>query len=1166
MIPRASSPLYETRLSSTMIHVSTSTHFALSDLVLNQAQAHLHEEIRESRTQEESRPYDIPEVNELRDFHISTLEQASNDLLFDQAFFSIRLVSNMSSHDKEPFVHVWTSLSGQGIGLMELALKEKQLFDEKDVEKTLQRHEDPTIEISSTTENDKKVSRHLEVESFLNDTENKLRHIRDGTVQVPLGGFTKEADTLVSDFSHFTLFFPSTKEGEETGQFNFEREYPADAKIHFQIHSNTGNGDGKMAYSLTGTGSISVAQIAAKVKQFFQQNPDIARRAGASSEVQMDEEINMEPIEIPLVLNAISSQQPNATLVSDIASSRAKKGDLAAKNEALYEGSIFLYVQIADKVTRDLFQSKVAFGRVTSDDVTMGNFSHIASTMKMHVLRDMSPFIEEFTKHMAIVDELDVSGNVVGQRGWTFDPSLPEGKNIHAPFNKVNTHTLPGFTYYHDRAMQRIPNASFILNVARIVFARRGMSEEDFVKHANTPVLVLDSEDIAPRIGKQSLVINPEFVKVIRVVAEIATAYPTSMTYRGDYADMNTDAVNNFEALIADVDTFHHAQHASGMTRRASGHHPSRYSGQRWEESLKIGTEMFGDATMDKSGDCEDFAKLISRMLSGMYSAKSKHPTILAIQSVLHRYIPFSNLSSVTSASVGTAPPEEDETKSSGSHVKHIGGVVIGSRKDLSASIGAHMFSSLLNKQDILKGIQRTSSRIEYLPDGSRLSEHEELEISQNVLHKPMWYVSESEPNTIIELKGKTSIGTHMPRSRAKAHDLSVRMEQYVRTWSPPLILEGTGQANALVNAVTSYYDRLQDKVHEINGTLNHVEAITRLISGLPSEQVTAESIQQNRVVFSKFTMPIDVKRLVDTSPDVRISTFYRMITEMYGIPAGNTDDRVTPPELVRSQLLYNKTIHISRAKSREPGHLFVHGLDMESMPSEDDSVYATYGSGRTDAKDSIYGIDRVFPVQLSQRILFNDEPRHEKRRSLPGGESKYLTFGVNLTDFVHSSTNNGIIRAVKTLPNEARVISNVMRHTAPSPFVRLAPRAEITKARRLAHQYQRILNADIERTLNRGFFGHLVSINMFTRTDFVEKSHIAQLATLLADNGYARAVRVSAESFARGHHLLRITIDMDVSGGKELSLDSNTLSERMAMSREKMDEFLRTKLQSLLE
>ncbi|MHA1684514.1 MAG: hypothetical protein ACTSUE_26485 [Promethearchaeota archaeon] len=1119
-------------------------------------QESLHKEIHASRSGLSasiggpSKPQAIPGVNRMRSFHIKTLARASEDLNFVETFFSLRLASNLSSHDLDPFVHAWTSLSDQGVGRVDLALKEKQLYEESDPDAAIQYDLNPLA--AKKDEHDELFTKYEQANAFLKDIEDKRKYLVDGTIQVPLTGFTTEDNTLISDFSHFTMFFPSAtppatgkpKGKKHPTQFVFQETYPEDAALHFQVHSNIGTDDGKMAYGLTGTGMVSLAEIGVRVRKFLSNS---------------DKGVELEPIEIPLVLNAVSSQYPDAKLVDSVSSPE----EPSARREALYEGSLFLYVHLDDTATRTFFGDQLKFNSPVVDDITVGNFSHVAASMRMHVMRDMFPFIDKFTKDIATVTERDAKGKVVGTRGWTFDPSLPEGKNIHAPFNKGNMHTLPGFTYYHDRGMQRLPTTPFILNVSRIVLERRGMTEKEFVEYANNPVIVLDQgpDDLSYPSGgeskrKKRMVINPGFVRSLRILGEIATAFPTSMSYRGDYADLNTDAIDNYEDMLVDVNRIHHTEHASGMTRRSAGRSSHKrymqHSGKDWEEALKIGTEMFGDGMIDRSGDCEDFAKMITRMLAGMYSSKSNHPTIVSIQSMLRRYVPFANLSSVTSASIRTAPPEDGSKGSSSS--SPIGAVVVGSRKDLNAPIGAHMFASLLNKQDILKGIQRTSSRVEQLPDGSRLNKSDQTEIATKVLHKSMWRIS-SDSGEIVE-SSTPSIGKHLISDKVSTmDDLSQEeMEVFVRKWTPPLILEGTGQSNAMVNAISSYYGRLGDKVESINDTLFHVEAITRLISGKSTSSVTAKDIQENQSVFGAFIMPIENNRLIDSSPDVRISPFYRMITEMYGIPSGMTDERVTPYNLTRSQILYNK--------SSEK----VHALDMSlALDAQKDYSDRIYGKGRNEEKNSIYGIDRVIPVQLAQRTLVNEQQKHDGR----GGEEeeeRHLTYGVNLTDLAHSSDNVGIIRMIKTLPGEQRIINNVMRHAAPSMAMRLSPRAEVIKARKLAKRYETILMKDIDRVVTRERYEEVPDkpVPMYIRMDWVRDRHIEDLANVLADNMYTERVTVRAESFARGHHLLRITPYMIVAGTKQLYLDSNVLSERMT-SKERMNAMLQEGLENLL-
>ena len=1126
-----------------MIRVPTSTHFTLSDTILD-----LYNKQNAGLKLFNSKKTTIE--------HIRALMCAENELKFVECFFSLSLVSNLSSHDKDPFVQIWTSLIDQGTGKVDIVAREKSLYEELN----------PLFAFDTTIKKMDLPKPYLRSKAFLKDIENKRKFIKSGTIQVPLNDFDLEDEFLVSGESEFTLYFPvSTTNDDPRAQeleskhtdtaYQFESKYPADTAIHFQVHSNIGNSEGKMAYCATGTGMITLAEIGEQVRLYLKDNGILLSDA---SEENIELDVSNEPlrIEIPLILNSISSQDPSATMVSKI--SQKDASTLRSKNEAMCEGFLILCVHIEDSVTKNFFGRDLAFSVPNTSDVSFGNFSHIATSMKMHVMRDMFPFIEKFTSDIATIKEK--KGGTIVERKWSFKPSLPEAKNIHAPFNKVNVHTLPGFTYYHDRAMQRLPSSSFILNVTKIVLKRRGMTKNEFIKHTNNPVLV-----VADKKQKETYKINPKFVHVLRIVAEIATAFPTSMNYRGDYADLNTDMKENFERMMSSHKHIHRAQHTSGMTKRVSGtkHYTSYH--RTWKETLKIGTEIFGDAMIDKSGDCEDFAKLISRMLAGMYSAKSKHPLILSIQSVLKRYIPFSNLSSVTSASIQTAPTSHCKIEGKKKSHSNPDDTIIGSQEDITTKTGAHMFSTLMNKKDILKSIQKTSSKIECLPDGFELDSGEKEQIARDVLHKKLWYLSPSGEPIDVDLTQQSCLISGNPKNKDDVHRAE-EMERFVQNWCPPLILEGTGQANALVNALSSYHTQLEDKINEINDTLLRIEATTRLISGKSSKEVTSADIRENMKIFRYFVMPIETNKLVDSCSDLRISNFYRMITEMYNIPHGWTDKQITPKSIVDSQQFHNLHRNLLYERyNRSENDRFLQKRMKQYIKKKDNEVNdrSLYGVGRnseSDEDDPLYSLDRIIPVQIYPRKLESDIHEHKARKM-----HKELTYGVNLTDFVHKKENVGIIRMIKSLPSEQCIIANVLRHTQPSMFFELPSGEETKKVKQIAKKYEKMLMKNIDNVVTRNRFEEFpdVPISIYTRIDCVEDFHIKKLAKYLSINMYTEKVTVTAESFTNDHHLLRITIYMIITDTLQLNIQSNMLTKNFRNEND-MNHFLEKQLSKL--
>ena len=1067
------------------------SHYSLSDLVLASAAKELHTGISKGTIES-------PELVEVQKFFSDRLDNASETMPFKNLSMSIQLASNLSSHDLKPFVHVFTSLPDQGTGPLDLLYARKRILQEvmfssgesSSTFRTFEKTEDAI---------DKGIA-HIEAESSM----------VDGSIQVPLGEFFEDPDfgAIVSESKDFRLFFPDlqasrmpTKSKDFSWGHGSNTLYPADTTVYFQVHSRISNHEGNDSYELTGTGHIHLSTMIKRVLQ------ERKKAHGRDAEF-----VSME---IPLILNCVSAQDPKAKLVDHVSSPKRSgaEEDLESEGKALYEGSLFLHIDLEDKDTHQFFSSlasgRPVFEELEKRDITEGNFSHVANTMRYHVIRDMSPFIPEFTSSIPISVEYTPSSGRTGNRtigdpiiretkGWVFQPSLKEGERIHAPYNKGTVHTMPGFTYYHDKMMQRLPDTRFILNTARIVLDRHGFSERAFVHASNNVVKETKSGE---------MYLNPKYIDVLNITSEILCAFPTAMNYRGDYADMNTgirEALRKSQSYFDSHKRFHHMEHATGLTRvpAVPPKHKSKWH-HGWDRAKKTGTEMFGDATIDRSGDCEDFAKLINRVIAGINACNTTHPLVTSLQSVLGRYKAYSVLSSVTSASIMTAPdagdPVSPPSRKGFSHES--AGAKVGSAKDLRANIGAHMFTVLIpNRMEerALEATRGSSSGILRSSESSRSSENSRLEN---------------------------------------------KAEDFIADTIPPMVLEGTGPARALLLPQETYHKTMADKVKVINGEMLRVEATARLLTGMPSEQVTAEGLREANTVFSPFTLPIKSSTLVDLNLDERVSSFYRMPVEMFLVENGATDVRVTPKELVSIQMEINE----KRAGSTKGESMM--GIHLEKYLESES------------AKESEYFRSRVIPVQLQSRTSENNPSR--------AGDEPIIgyTYGINMTDIAHRREDLfGLLKTVRSSPAEKQAIDAIMRHANPSVIITVAPQPEALKARKLAKKYQDMLNANIDQTLSRGYMGReedLHTINLYVRTDNVKEEDMRKLASHLSQNGYTghEPARVVAESFARGHHLLRVSVPVDVTEAKQLYLedtgkiimDNNALAERLGVPAERL-------------
>lgn len=1061
------------------------SHYCLSDLVLDSASRELNVGIKKGLV-------DPPDVLGVQKFYAKSLENARRTIPFSKLSMSIQLASNASTQNLDPFVHVFTSMPDQGTGILDLLYARKRITQE-----LMFSYDEKSDMFSSLKEKEKAINEEIK------DIEKKC-NFKDGAIQVDLGDFFEDEDfgAIVSESKDFSinvpnLFSPVNRNGSNVFSFGNNR-YPPDSTVYFQVHSKIKNSENNDCYELSGTGHLHFSKMIKKVLNKMS-NPNRRR-----------EEESYASIEIPLILSCVSSQDPKAELVKEVARSSSTGNFIEPyeENKALYEGSIFLHVNTKDKETENFFlqflseDKKNIFDEVSRRDITEGNFPYVANLMRYHVIRDMSPFIPELTSSVPITveyqkekgsdipefqgsdnDDDEIFSSNIGdsiiieeRKGWVFQPSLKEGEKIHAPYNKGTTHAAPGFTYYHDKMMQRLPDTRFILNATRIVLDRWNLSEEDFIRNCNNPLKKTETGEFY---------FDPKYIDALNIVGEIICSYPTSMNYRGDYADMNTivsERMRSNPKYFNNHRHLTHMDHATGLTRvpQVKPKHKSKWS---WDGSKKIGTEMFGDAVIDRSGDCEDFSKLINRVFSGIKSCNSTHPLIKSLQSVLDRYKGYSVLSSVTSASImGDIGNKTSKDIDSFEFETEYSNDEVGSYRDSKASIGAHMFSVLIPRK--------------------------------------------MEERAFESTKGIANLNSSSLSRKSKAN---VDEETFIDDHLPPLVLEGTGPARALLLAQETYHKTIPDKIRAINSELLRIEATARLMTGMTSDQLTSEEVSQSPSIFNSFIMPIKGDNLVDYNPDERVSSFYRMPVEMFSVEDGYSDIRVTPKNVISVQYEIKKN-------RKNPNTIISINL---SDPKEEDvkKMHEEY--------ESNYFSHRSIPVQLKPRSEIDFE--NHKNDSIIG-----YTYGVNMTDIAHRREDIfGLLKTIKSNDEESQVIDDIMRHSAPSAIIQEAPVEEKRIAKGLALKYEKILNENIDETLSRGYMGReedLYTINLYVRTDNIKEEQIVKLSQHLRENGYIGQdmVRVIPESFARGHHLLRISIPVDVTGSKQIYLESNALAERL--------------------
>jgi hypothetical protein len=70
----------------------------------------------------------------------------------------------------------------------------------------------------------------------------------------------------------------------------------------------------------------------------------------------------------------------------------------------------------------------------------------------------------------------------------------------------------------------------------------------------------------------------------------------------------------------------------------------------------------------------------------------------------------------------------------------------------------------------------------------------------------------------------------------------------------------------------------------------------------------------------------------------------------------------------------------------------------------------------------------------------------------------------------------------------------------------------------------------------------------MYARLEDITDKDMQQMGKYFGTNPYIRAVQASLEPFSKGHFQMRIVVDVDVSGTRQLKLESNTLAENLTL------------------
>lgn len=238
-------------------------------------------------------------------------------------------------------------------------------------------------------------------------------------------------------------------------------------------------------------------------------------------------------------------------------------------------------------------------------------------------------------------------------------PALDEkNSRVHAPAWNGPTGWKPGATYFVHPGRRVGPNSEALeasmANLFEAVLARHNMSDKTFIRVVSNQLAQTGDE------------YDEAFTECCDIVGEALCAPSVSMPYIGDSINTASRMQANSRGML--------------MLRGKSEH----------------GVESFDWAQLRGGGDCEDFARMIHGVRCALQDGTWKSPVLLAAQGVLNCYIGAGILSSVLGAQLS------DEKRSNEPYV-------LGTARDNSVSIGAHMYYQLIPEHTFLTWIRRVN-------------------------------------------------------------------------------------------------------------------------------------------------------------------------------------------------------------------------------------------------------------------------------------------------------------------------------------------------------------------------------------------------------------------------------------------------------------------------
>jgi len=242
--------------------------------------------------------------------------------------------------------------------------------------------------------------------------------------------------------------------------------------------------------------------------------------------------------------------------------------------------------------------------------------------------------------------------------GESIEPFSDKNRRVHAPAWNGPSGWKPGYTYFVTPGRRApVVNAAtegHMMTLFNAILARHNMSQRAFVR------------TVSVQLGRADDTYDDAFTACCDIVGEALCAAAVSMPYIGD--SINT---------------------ASRVRTNAGGR-------LLFAEPTTHGVESFDWAQLRGGGDCEDFARLIHAYRCAVQDGEWTEPLLKAARGVLNCYIGVGILASVLGAQLSDAKSRSEP-------------YVVGTPRDESVQIGAHMYYQLVPEHKFLAMVKRVN-------------------------------------------------------------------------------------------------------------------------------------------------------------------------------------------------------------------------------------------------------------------------------------------------------------------------------------------------------------------------------------------------------------------------------------------------------------------------